>query len=306
MTPVHVVSLVGTVAIVLGVAVPPTSAAVVATARDDAYTVLVDHTLTVGPPGVLDNDTFVIGAGAADLRADVGHGTLTLDEDGGFRYQPDEGFVGTDTFRYRIPGGLLLLLPSNTATVTITVTPPPTPTLSPTPSPTPRPLSPPLPSVLPLPTLPPIPTLPPTPTPSLSPRPTLTPPPSSNPRPTVPPTPSEPSRPSPPPSAGVGAGGGPIGPTGGDGTPPSTAAPVSGPFDAAAPGGEAGIDLDLGPVTLVGFEWAVPALVLAVPGLLIVIVTAQAAIGLAWLPVARRWLGADHRRRRPRPNLSGG
>jgi hypothetical protein len=38
-------------------------------------------------------------------------------------------------------------------------------------------------------------------------------------------------------------------------------------------------------------EWAVPALVLTVPGLLLVIaVTAQLAGGLAWLPVARRWL----------------
>jgi hypothetical protein len=45
------------------------------------------------------------------------------------------------------------------------------------------------------------------------------------------------------------------------------------------------------------FEWAVPALVLTVPGILIVIaVLAQALIGLAWLPVTRRWLGGDHRR----------
>jgi hypothetical protein len=100
------------------------------------------------------------------------------------------------------------------------------------------------------------------------------------------------------------AGGGAIGPADGDGTPPSIDPPIAGPFDAAAPGSDAQIDLDIGPVALGGFEWAVPALVLTVPGLLIVIVTVQTAIGLAWLPIARRWLGADRRRRRPRPNLS--
>ena len=40
-----------------------------------------------------------------------------------------------------------------------------------------------------------------------------------------------------------------------------------------------------------------PALVLTVPGILIVIaVLVQTLIGLAWLPVARRWLGGDRRR----------
>jgi len=54
-------------------------------------------------------------------------------------------------------------------------------------------------------------------------------------------------------------------------------------------------------VTFESFEWAVPALVLTVPGILIVIaVLAQALIGLAWLPIARRWLGGDRRRRRVR------
>ncbi len=47
---------------------------------------------------------------------------------------------------------------------------------------------------------------------------------------------------------------------------------------------------------VVGFdaflEWAVPALVLSVPGLLLLIaVLAQMAGGLLWLPMVRRWLG---------------
>ena len=49
-----------------------------------------------------------------------------------------------------------------------------------------------------------------------------------------------------------------------------------------------------------GFEFAVPALVLAVPGLLLIVaLLAQAAIGLVWLPIVRRHLtGVGVRRRR--------
>jgi hypothetical protein len=59
------------------------------------------------------------------------------------------------------------------------------------------------------------------------------------------------------------------------------------------------LELDTGGLTFDSFEWAVPALVLTVPGILIVIaVLVQTIIGLAWLPVARRWLEGDRRRRR--------
>jgi hypothetical protein len=56
-------------------------------------------------------------------------------------------------------------------------------------------------------------------------------------------------------------------------------------------------------VDIVGFdallEWAVPALVLSVPGLLLLLaVLAQAAGGLFWLPMVRRWLGGVGVRRR--------
>ena len=64
------------------------------------------------------------------------------------------------------------------------------------------------------------------------------------------------------------------------------------------------LDLDMGALTFDGFEWAVPALVLTVPGILLVIaVLAQALIGLAWLPLTRRWLGGGGRRR---PALTSG
>jgi hypothetical protein len=58
----------------------------------------------------------------------------------------------------------------------------------------------------------------------------------------------------------------------------------------------------LGDIDVVGFaaliDWAVPALVLSVPGLLLLIVIlAQMLGGLFWLPVARRWLGGFGLRR---------
>ena len=59
----------------------------------------------------------------------------------------------------------------------------------------------------------------------------------------------------------------------------------------------------LGDVGIVGISglvvWAVPALVLTVPGLLLLLaVIAQAAGALLWLPVVRRWLGGFGLRRR--------
>src|SRR5581483_2260848 len=87
-------------------------------AQDDAYSVAQGATLTVTAPGVLSNDTGASGATAAQISP-PGHGTLTLQSDGGFTYLPAPGFAGTDTFTYQATVGGLT---SNTATVTITVT----------------------------------------------------------------------------------------------------------------------------------------------------------------------------------------
>lgn len=67
--------------------------------------------------------------------------------------------------------------------------------------------------------------------------------------------------------------------------------------------GDGGTTVGLGDIGLVGFgaliEWAVPALVLTVPGLLLLVAClAQMAGGVLWLPVARRWLGGFGLRRR--------
>jgi Bacterial Ig domain len=288
-------------------------------AAPNAYSAVADVEKTINAPGVLGNDDDSDGD---DLTMDVvqepAHGNLNEDDDGSFRYKADDDFSGTDTWRYRAWDGFAW---SNTVTVTMTVTgpsatPPPTPapTPRPTPTPTPRPILPlptliPLPSVplpsIPLPSIVPLPTLTPVPTPAPSTRPSDGPAPTSSAR----PGPSDGSGPTPATSPSAtddpGAPAGPVGSSGGSGSgsgvPPSGGAAASPPLDAfivpVADAG-AGVQLDAGDVSLGGFEWAVPALVLTVPGILIVIaVLVQALIGLAWLPLVRRSLDGDRRRR---------
>lgn len=112
----------------------------------------------------------------------------------------------------------------------------------------------------------------------------------------------------PPSPSGGGQAGGP-GPNGSD---PSTA-PVD-PGPANRPGAERrfvvgrdglGQGVSIGAIEISGvgslIDWAVPALVLSVPGLLVLLaILAQTAVGALWLPVARRWLGAFGLRRKRR------
>ena len=223
--------------------------------------------------------------------------------------------------------------PAPTPAPTPPPTPPPTPTPrppGPTPPPTPTPtptrtLPLPLPTValptvplptLPVPTLPlptiPLPTLPlPTtpPLPGSTPGPTVAPGPSPGPGATPTPTPTATSSSSGTPTPGPG---GTAGPSADPSVPGEPGGPGSG--GGAAPTDDDGFTvgfggLGLGPidglvdVDVVGFdallEWAVPAIVLSVPGLLLLLaVLAQAAGGLLWLPVVRRWLGGFGPRRR--------
>lgn len=86
----------------------------------DAYSVPRGGTLTVGAPGVLDNDTDPDGDGLeAVLAGSPSHGVLSLDADGSFSYIPSRTFVGADSFTYRASDGLL---ESDVTTVDITVT----------------------------------------------------------------------------------------------------------------------------------------------------------------------------------------
>ena len=69
--------------------------------------------------GVLTNDTDADGETlSAELVAGPQNGTLTLQPDGTFTYQPNQDFVGTDQFSYRAGDGTAFSAP---ATVTITV-----------------------------------------------------------------------------------------------------------------------------------------------------------------------------------------
>ena len=91
------------------------------TASDDSYSTNEDQPLTVAAPGVLGND-----AGAGPLSASLvsntppAHGSVTLNSNGGFTFNPALNFNGSTSFTYRAQnaGGF-----SAPATVTITVNP---------------------------------------------------------------------------------------------------------------------------------------------------------------------------------------
>jgi hypothetical protein len=64
--------------------------------------------------------------------------------------------------------------------------------------------------------------------------------------------------------------------------------------------------VDIGLATFGTLEWAVPALAMTVPGLLLMLaVLAQLSTGVLWLPVVRRWLGGFGVGRRRRQQNAG-
>ncbi len=87
----------------------------------DTYTVPEDATLTVtAAEGLLANDLDIDGdILTATIVTQPLYGTVTLGANGEFSYQPDSGFVGTDSFTYKVNDGLLN---SSPITVTIAVT----------------------------------------------------------------------------------------------------------------------------------------------------------------------------------------
>jgi VCBS repeat-containing protein len=221
-------------------------------------------------PGLLANDTDADGdALSSTIASGPSHGTASVAPNGAWTYVPDPGFSNVDTFTYTVSDGVFSSTP---ATVQITVrapdasnsaAPTPEPTESPAPSPT-APVS----------TASAIPTA--TPTPTLAPTPTA----------------------SPTPSALASAVPGVIVPRAGSGGSAGRAFAIPDPTSA----GDGTDDLGLAAAALGGLGsilWAVPSLILSVPGLLLVLaISAQALGGLAWLPVARRKLGSFGLRRR--------
>jgi ELWxxDGT repeat protein/VCBS repeat-containing protein len=89
-------------------------------ASADAYEVDEDTTLGVAAvAGVLANDTDVDSDElTVTIDTEPGHGTLTLNDDGSFSYDPEADFYGTDSFSYIVSDGNSQ---SVAATVTITV-----------------------------------------------------------------------------------------------------------------------------------------------------------------------------------------
>jgi hypothetical protein len=74
-------------------------------ARDDFYSLTPGETLTVSPGnGVLRNDFRdpLFGDVLVTLESPPSHGSLDLQTNGAFTYIPDPGFVGTDSFVYRV------------------------------------------------------------------------------------------------------------------------------------------------------------------------------------------------------------
>ena len=90
------------------------------TANDDTYSTTAGTTLSVAAPGLLANDSDLDSTtlSASKLTNPV-HGTLTLNADGSFVYQPAAGYAGEDSFTYRISDDTAS---SNVATVRLTVT----------------------------------------------------------------------------------------------------------------------------------------------------------------------------------------
>jgi hypothetical protein len=90
-------------------------------AVDDAYGVDEDTTLNVAAPGVLANDSDVDGDPLTAVKvSDVSSGTLTLNANGSFSYEPNPDFNGIDSFTYQAHDGTDY---SENATVIITVNP---------------------------------------------------------------------------------------------------------------------------------------------------------------------------------------
>jgi hypothetical protein len=278
----------------------------------DQYTAKTGVELSVPAPGVLANDTDADGDDlSAELLDGGGNGSIDLNSNGSFTFKSGGSFVGQRTFTYRVWDGLAWSAP---ATVTITVgsaTPTPTPTPSPTPSPTPTPSPPtPLPTVVvPLPTLPiPLPSLPlPLPTVRVPvPSPTLPLPTVREPLPTATPTPTRSAAPSTAPSGALPEQSASPAPSdGGNGGGPTTPEGPNGPGVVNVPPIDPFTPIDgIGTINIGGFDWAVPSLVLSVPGLLLILaVIAQTGAGMVTIPVVRRSLRGSglSRRAKVRP-----
>lgn len=93
-------------------------------AVDDSYTTPAGTSLTIQAPGVLANDTdptgdtIAVASGSTGTTTTSAGGTVSLEANGSFTYDPPEGFVGSDTFTYQATDTIDT---SSATTVTIAV-----------------------------------------------------------------------------------------------------------------------------------------------------------------------------------------
>ena len=88
-------------------------------ATSNTYSGSEDTLMTIPAPGVLANDSDPDGDILNPvLVEDVAHGTLSLNSNGGFTYQPQSNYNGTDNFTYYATDGVLN---SNTVAVTLDI-----------------------------------------------------------------------------------------------------------------------------------------------------------------------------------------
>jgi len=96
-------------------------------AVNDSYTATQNSALTVTfSNGVAINDLNpeapTWSFGSVQKMSDPSHGTVSLAANGGFTYTPTVGYIGADSFTYRVSNSCITPLWSNTATVNINVT----------------------------------------------------------------------------------------------------------------------------------------------------------------------------------------
>lgn len=102
----------GTITVQSGSNNPPT-------ANNNSYNATEDAQLTVNAPGVLGNDTDPESNPlTAILVSNASHGSVSLNANGSFTYNPVANYNGSDSFTYKANDGSL---DSTTATVTLTV-----------------------------------------------------------------------------------------------------------------------------------------------------------------------------------------
>jgi hypothetical protein len=95
---------------------------------NDSYSMLANHTLTEAAPGVFANDAGYDPFSLVFDATSAHHVTVFDDGDGAFDYTPPHGFVGIDTFHYKVSDIDDDLTYTGTVTITVkALTPPPPP-----------------------------------------------------------------------------------------------------------------------------------------------------------------------------------